>query len=110
MRIELAQSNGDSESSIEAWIYIGHLIIFALLAESKNAFIGLLAALITFLGMHILAALDNPLVLFAGILYKVPITYFLIVGIIAAKEYSRGIKKLKTYNITFKGNRTELNH
>lgn len=86
-------------------IYVGILAVYiaAAILANKKPFIGFTIALIFLLLMQILIFVGDPLSGLKGILVKLIIAYFLIVGMGAAKKYLITLKGLRAHGINVEG-------
>lgn len=100
---ETYQTGGDTLILAINGVYIGLIVTCVILVEKKKIFIGLLAATILFVLVHFLIALGEPLMIIKGILIKGLIIYYLIVGLLAVKEYKKTLVGIEEYDINVDG-------
>jgi hypothetical protein len=100
------RTNGeDSLLLIINGVYLALLIACAILVEKKKIFIGLLAGTVILSLLVVVTGFLNPLSLI-GLVLKGPVIFFLVIGVLAVKEYRGTIKGLIAHGISVDG--TEL--
>lgn len=99
--IECAQYNFDP---LMLGISLGIVSFFVIMAifANKKPLIGFISALTLLLLLQILIFVVNESVLLLGLLPRMVIAFFLIVGIMSAKKYLATLKALKSHGVIVK--------
>lgn len=79
------------------------LFVTAVIVAIKKPFIGFMIGLIVLVVMQILMFVGDPMSSMIGVLWRVIIAYFMIVGLGASKEYFEVLKGLKAHGIESEG-------